>query len=142
MGKHKIVRDCSKWPVKICSHNAGAIGELLVSADLLSRGYTVFRSVSPAAACDLIVLEDKNGVNAIIRFEVKTVGEHSDGRLYLCKPSFIRADVYVAVRKTGQIGYEGMTALGIAWLERSTVPFKIVRLKGIRGRFESRLKTP
>jgi hypothetical protein len=46
----------------------GASSELIVSVDLLSKSYEVFRSVSPAASCDLIAL--KNGQT--FRVEVKT----------------------------------------------------------------------
>lgn len=35
----------------------GAFGELIVSADLLRRGYQVFRAISPACDYDLIVLK-------------------------------------------------------------------------------------
>jgi len=34
----------------------GAINELLVCADLMNRGYSVFRSVSQSCSCDLIVM--------------------------------------------------------------------------------------
>lgn len=37
---------------------AGAFGELLVSADLLKRGYHVYRALSPAAPCDLLIFKD------------------------------------------------------------------------------------
>lgn len=46
----------------------GAIGELAASADLLERGYYVYRAVSPSCPCDLTVV--KNGVT--LRVEVTT----------------------------------------------------------------------
>jgi hypothetical protein len=52
----------------------GAISELAVCADLLSKGYDVFRSVSPGAQCDLIAQKDGN----LIRVEVKTNARKPD----------------------------------------------------------------
>ncbi len=46
----------------------GAIGELEVAADLLSKGYQVFRALSPCCSCDLAVI--KNG--RLTRVEVTT----------------------------------------------------------------------
>ena len=61
----------------------GALGELAVCADLLSRGYEVFRAVSPS--CSVDVIAQKNG--KISRVEVKTgyINKNTD-RIY---PSFI-----------------------------------------------------
>jgi PD-(D/E)XK endonuclease len=53
----------------------GAIGELRVSADLLAKGYEVFRAVSSACSCDLIAM--KNGVSA--RIEVRTARRSIQG---------------------------------------------------------------
>jgi len=47
---------------------AGAISELIVCADLLKKGYEVFRAVSQSCSCDLLI--SKNGV--IKRLEVRT----------------------------------------------------------------------
>lgn len=46
----------------------GAIGEMVVCADLLRKGYEVFRAVAGSASCDLAVL--KNG--KLVRVEVTT----------------------------------------------------------------------
>ncbi len=46
----------------------GAIGELAAGADLLRRGYEVFRALSPACSCDLIALRD----GRLLRIEVRT----------------------------------------------------------------------
>jgi Holliday junction resolvase len=55
----------------------GAIGEILVAADLLAKGFAVFRSMSPACYCDL--LAEKEG--EILAVEVKTSFQRKD-RLY------------------------------------------------------------
>ena len=52
----------------LAAGTVGALGELLVAADLLKRGYEVFRAMSPSCSCDLAVL--KNG--KLMRVEVRT----------------------------------------------------------------------
>lgn len=52
----------------------GAIKELMVSVDLMNKGYQVFRAFSPQAPCDLIALKD----GKCLRVEVTT------GHLYKC----------------------------------------------------------
>lgn len=46
----------------------GAVSELLVSADLILRGYEVFRAVSQSASCDLVIFRG----DAMLRVEVRT----------------------------------------------------------------------
>lgn len=53
----------------------GAIGELLVCADLLRRGYDVFRSVSPNGPFDVVACSG----DRTIRIEVKVCAEYMDG---------------------------------------------------------------
>lgn len=62
--------------------DVGALAELVVSADLLKRGFHVFRAVSPAASCDLLVMRD----GQIWRVEVKTAQRSTDGSLTYDKP--------------------------------------------------------
>lgn len=59
----------------------GAISELRVSVDLLSRGYNVFRALSPACPCDLAVLKN----NKLLRIEVRTTYIFQSGKLYKAK---------------------------------------------------------
>jgi hypothetical protein len=58
----------------LAASTVGAISELAVCADLLSKGYDVFRSVSPAAPCDLIAQKE----GKLIRVEVKTNASKPD----------------------------------------------------------------
>jgi hypothetical protein len=53
----------------LASGTAGALGELVVCTDLLRKGYSVYRSVSPHASCDLIITK---GLDTV-RVEVKTL---------------------------------------------------------------------
>lgn len=48
--------------------SVGAGNELRVAADLLFRGYEVFRALSPHASCDLAILKD----NKLLRVEVRS----------------------------------------------------------------------
>jgi hypothetical protein len=55
-------------PLGLASATVGALGELLVAADLLIRGYEVFRAISPSCSCDLAILKD----GKLLRVEVRT----------------------------------------------------------------------
>lgn len=46
----------------LTSSQAGAFGELVVSADLLRRGCHVFRAVGPQSPCDLVLLVGSTAV--------------------------------------------------------------------------------
>jgi hypothetical protein len=53
------------------SYRAGAIAEAVATADMLIRGYEVFKAVCPTATCDLIAI--KAGIT--FRVEVKYISE-------------------------------------------------------------------
>ena len=55
----------------------GAVSELRVCVDLASRGCEVYRALSPAAPCDLVVLS--NG--KLLRVEVKTGNRMASGKI-------------------------------------------------------------
>jgi ribosomal protein S27AE len=80
-----IVRDRTRvevWSEKAVSKNTlGAVNELRASADLLLRGFEVFRSVSPSCSCDLIAM--RKGIT--LRVEVRTGYRHPNGNTYVCK---------------------------------------------------------
>jgi hypothetical protein len=58
-------------PTRIHPTYVGASSELLVCADLLLKGFEVFRSVSTNCSCDIVAL--KNG--KLLRVESKTVAD-------------------------------------------------------------------
>lgn len=63
--------------VNLSNGTLGAVKELLVSVDLLSKGFSVFRSVSPASPFDLVaILKDK-----ILKVEVTSGTISTRGRL-------------------------------------------------------------
>jgi hypothetical protein len=81
----------------------GAISELLVSADLIKRGYEVFRALSPQSSCDLVALKS----NETLRIEVRT-GFLSRGGNLSYGQSHIgsgRYDVLAVALKDGSITY-------------------------------------
>jgi Holliday junction resolvase-like predicted endonuclease len=60
--------------INLPTSSVGAIGELRVSTDLLGKGFEVFRSISPAASCDLIAMKQ----GKMLRVEVKTGYENPE----------------------------------------------------------------
>jgi len=80
----------------------GAAGELLVSVDLLKRGFFVFRSVSPTAPYDLIAC---NSQGKLFRIECRCgVVQKSSGKIYFNRTGST-ADHY-AVILTDKVLYE------------------------------------
>lgn len=71
----------------------GAVAELVAAADLLRRGFPVYRAVSPAAPCDLIVLV---APERPLRVEVRT-GRRSSAGAVVWNQSGFRADLYAVV---------------------------------------------
>lgn len=57
----------------------GAIAEFLVSVDLMKRGYDVYKALSPAASCDLVIVS--RDFKKVYRVEVKS-GQLKNGRIY------------------------------------------------------------
>lgn len=77
----------------ISAASVGAIAELAVSADLLKKGYAVFRSVSPSCSCDLIAMKGKK----VLRVEVKSGYQNKDGRIQCAKPKQVNYDILAIV---------------------------------------------
>ncbi len=64
------------------------MSELLVSADLIRRGFDVFRALSPHSGCDLIAIHtrDRGNGHAVQRVEVKTGSYKNTGEPTYPKP--------------------------------------------------------
>lgn len=73
--RYRITSGC-KPQGEMASGTVGAIGELLVAVDLLEKGYEVFRALSPACSCDLVVYKGGRGT----RVEVKVRQPNADHR--------------------------------------------------------------
>ena len=73
----RLYREANPSVGLIPKGTVGAIAELRVSMDLLSRGYQVFRALSPHASCDLAVLQGDH----LLRIEVTTAYRSSAGTI-------------------------------------------------------------
>lgn len=63
--------------VKLVGSKVGTIAELVVCADLIKRGYDVFRAVSPSSGADLVAIKNENKVFV----EVRTAQVSQSGKL-------------------------------------------------------------
>lgn len=88
----------------------GALSEILVSADLLKKGYAVFRSLSPACFCDLIAIKGDEMKKIEVRTGYKMV--HSNKIFFPKKLSTINGipNEYAAyVNAENKVYYEKVT---------------------------------
>lgn len=104
------------------AQNKGAIGELIVSADLMARGFLVFRAVSPYAPCDLVA----SVAGDLFRVEVKVADKNESGKF--TRNLRLRDGVFdllaVVSPKTWQINYEGRSSSLCSRLAGSFQPHK------------------
>ena len=91
--------------IQLPTASVGAISELRVAADLLAKGYEVFRAVSAACSCDLVVM--KNGITLRIEvrssFRIPTTGKISRPK---SSRDAGRQDVFAFCLSDGEIVYE------------------------------------
>jgi hypothetical protein len=59
----------------------GALRELIAASDLMKKGWEVFRSMSPACPCDLIIMSR----NVMLRVEVRTGRRKKAGGIFVPK---------------------------------------------------------
>lgn len=90
---------------ELVAGDVGALSEMMACADLIRRGFHVFRAVSPSAPCDLVAVSEAG----TYRVEVKTAGRRANGRV--SKPKIapavrVRYDVVAYVVHDGEIVYE------------------------------------
>lgn len=57
VAKDRILKKYAFKP-SLCTNIVGAIGEYLVIADLLQKGYEVFYATTRTCSCDLVILND------------------------------------------------------------------------------------
>lgn len=81
----------------------GAIQEMLVCADLIKRGYDVFRAICSSCPCDIIILKD----NKSLRVEV-TTGYITSANGYIKIPTkdYSKFDIIAIVLGNGKIVYD------------------------------------
>lgn len=82
----------------------GAIAELLVAADLISKGFGVFKAVSPQCECDLVYLDGGRSV----RVEVKSGTSRPDGSVQVrgLDRNAGKFDVLAVALPSGEIHYQ------------------------------------
>lgn len=82
------------------NNNKGALGELKVTCDLLEKGFSVFRSVSPSCDCDLVIMKD----GILKRVEVTTGYRGMSGKLFFVPHKKENYDILALIIK-GQVVY-------------------------------------
>lgn len=75
----------------VTTHAAGAVAELSVVRDLLSRGINVYRAMHAHSACDLIAMV---GEGMAVRIEVRSGKRKADGKLAYSAPDSELGDRY------------------------------------------------
>lgn len=102
--RNRTVIDVSSITPAVHDLSSGAVGalrELLVASDLMYRGYEVFRALSPASPCDLLILYD----GQTKRVEVRTCNNvRKDGEIGV-GGNLLRCDVIAAVNQSGLVAY-------------------------------------
>lgn len=108
-------RDFAATRMNLATGTVGALAEMAVAVDLLERGYEVFRSVSPAATCDLVVLLGTRS----LRVEVRTAYLRGETDLHINIPQKDagRQDLYGFVVHTSprQISYVWPDKTPVDW---------------------------
>lgn len=84
------------------SGTTGAIHELNVCSDLLKKGLHVYRALSPAAICDLVILVD----NKLLRVEVTTGHFNATGKLMCPTKDRTKFDILAIAFYDGTIEYQ------------------------------------
>lgn len=79
----------------------GAIAELIAAADLMNRGFDVFRTLSPCSPCDLIVTRGEE----TIRIEVKCTDWKEGNIIRRSRNKGGCADTVALVLKSGGVVY-------------------------------------
>lgn len=97
--KYRLANPYPYPGVVLPSGSVGAASELRVAVDLLMRGHSVFRALSPSSPCDLAVLCQ----GQLLRVEVRTKAQTPAGSVYKeAAVSGLRCDVLAVVINKGQ----------------------------------------
>jgi hypothetical protein len=105
---------------RLATGPTGAIAELLLGADLLNRGFSVFRALSPAAPVDLILI---SGADTVLRIEVRMTNiSPKTGAIYW-STKHQGADLFALYdRVHKRCLYEPITAIGKNFCEQFDLP--------------------
>jgi len=86
----------------------GAASELVVAAYLMQRGITVYRAMSAAASCDLIV--DFEG--CLFKIEVRSAKRDMSGKLVFSSPE-PRYDLLALVTPDGAVEFRARQGIAV-----------------------------
>lgn len=89
-------------PQEISHAVAGAISELLVAADLMARGWQVFRPLTAATGHDIIAVRK----DTILTIEVRSAHANNSGRLIYNKKADCKSAHYGLVVTGRPVAYE------------------------------------
>ncbi len=82
---------------------AGKIGEMLVAADLMARGYVVFFPLYTRALCDLVALDSRGKA---LRVEVRCGHKKQSGAVSFTRKSVKDSDIYAVVMTGEPVHYD------------------------------------
>lgn len=101
-----------KRDIPLSTGAAGALAELLICADLIAKGYEVFRAVSQASSCDILLLSP----NGTKRVEVRSALRRLDGSISVPAQAkdIGRYDIMACVTPDGCIAYFDPDSVEIA----------------------------
>ena len=88
----KTIERGREWSLNTSTGTTGAVGELIVAADLLTKNFSVFRSVSPASEYDLVVIIN----NKPLTVEVRMGYKNNSGEIR-CPTKSSKPDIWAAV---------------------------------------------
>jgi hypothetical protein len=91
-------------PRQLSTGTIGAISELVICADLMKRGYHVFRAVSPSCPCDLLILMDGRP----LRVEVTSGIMNNNGTISYSRHVKENFDMLAIVLPNGDVTYDGL----------------------------------
>jgi hypothetical protein len=103
-----VRRERTTYAPGLSTSTIGAIAELKVGADLLGKGYAVFRALSPACRCDLVILSAHRAWTV----EVRT-GYYTPAGTLIYSGAQIRADVVAILTPTGIVYRPALETLHI-----------------------------
>ena len=87
---------------EVTPNTRASINELLVSADLMRRGFHVYRALAPGSPCNLVMLR----AGVLERVEVRAVVRTPSGKLMRPNVAGKNFDVLALVERDGTIHYE------------------------------------
>lgn len=102
---------CNKLKLDVSIGTLGAISELRVAADLMTRpGVSVFRALSPNSPCDLVLMKD---ANYLVRVEVTTGRYGENGKIYCTdkRPGYRAKYSLLAIVLPDRIVYKGNSGI-------------------------------